>query len=589
MGRLRHVHLLAWILVMTVAAAFLPQPAAAQTLLERLVMPGDLIEGHARLEEDCANCHTPFQQKSQNRLCLDCHKAVRTDIAADQGFHGRHPAVADTQCKHCHTDHQGRGADILRFNPRGFDHRFSDFTIDGAHATADCSGCHASGEKYRAAPDICISCHRDDDAHGGKLGEDCADCHTTTAWRAAAASFDHLQTRFALTGAHREVPCQGCHLGEVYKDTPTACADCHQVRDVHGGRFGSRCESCHETVKWTAIRFDHDRDTKFALTGAHRETGCNACHLGNAYEKDAGQLCIDCHREDDVHDGLNGRDCKACHNSTDWTVSSFDHGKTRFALRGAHAAAPCETCHVRPADEVALPMACISCHARKDVHAGRFGARCGDCHTETSWRSVRFDHARTRFPLRGAHARTGCKSCHTSPSAKVRLETGCNACHARDDPHKGALGRDCARCHDEKKWRQNVFFDHGLTALPLIGLHAAVPCEECHVSQVFSETAGGCIDCHAAKDIHNGALGRDCAGCHNPNGWDRWLFDHAGTGFALTGEHEKIACADCHRGGVTARATTKCVDCHRRDDVHRRGFGRRCERCHATESWRPVQ
>jgi len=215
---------------MMVAALSLPQLGAAQTLLERLVMPGELIEGHARLEEDCGNCHAPFEQASQDQLCLDCHKAVRADVSAGQGFHGRHPAVAKAECKHCHTDHKGRDA-----------------------------------------PTACIACHRDDDAHDGKLGEACADCHTTADWR-AAASFDHQKTRFALTGAHLKVRCQACHLSEVYKDTPTACADCHRVQDVHDGRFGTRCETCHDTAKWTSIRFDHDRDTKYALTGAHRET-----------------------------------------------------------------------------------------------------------------------------------------------------------------------------------------------------------------------------------------------------------------------------------------------------------------------------
>ena len=233
-------------------------------------------------------------------------------------------------------------------------------------------------------------------------------------------------------------------------------------------------------------------------------------------------------------------------------------------------------------------MDCNSCHARRDVHEGRFGKLCGDCHNATNWRSVRFDHSRTKFPLRGAHARVTCNTCHTRPAAEVKLETGCNACHAKDDPHKGELGADCARCHDQKQWRQNVFFDHGLTDFPLIGLHAAVPCEECHVDQVFNETPGGCIDCHAAKDVHKDGLGRDCAACHNPNSWDRWLFDHADTGFALTGGHEDLTCAECHRSGVGTAAAAQCVDCHRRDDEHRGGFGRRCERCHATDSWRPI-
>ena len=54
--------------------------AKAQSFFERLVSPGALIEGHAKLEKDCSNCHATFDKGAQTRLCLDCHKAVRADI-----------------------------------------------------------------------------------------------------------------------------------------------------------------------------------------------------------------------------------------------------------------------------------------------------------------------------------------------------------------------------------------------------------------------------------------------------------------------------------------------------------------------------
>jgi len=40
----------------------------------------------------------------------------------------------------------------------------------------------------------------------------------------------------------------------------------------------------------------------------------------------------------------------------------------------------------------------------------------------------KFDHARTRFPLTGAHARTSCESCHVSGQMAGTPMT-CAACH----------------------------------------------------------------------------------------------------------------------------------------------------------------
>ena len=90
--------------------------AGAQSLFDRLVMPGPLVEGHAKYEKDCKNCHEPFSKSSQTRLCLACHKDIAADREQHRGLHGLRPDAVTADCKHCHGDHKGRTADIVQFD-----------------------------------------------------------------------------------------------------------------------------------------------------------------------------------------------------------------------------------------------------------------------------------------------------------------------------------------------------------------------------------------------------------------------------------------------------------------------------------------
>jgi hypothetical protein len=60
------------------------------------------------------------------------------------------------------------------------------------------------------------------------------------------------------------------------------CADCH--RTPHGDQFASRpggddCGACHNVDRFSpADHFDHDRDSRFPLKGAHAHVACRKCH-----------------------------------------------------------------------------------------------------------------------------------------------------------------------------------------------------------------------------------------------------------------------------------------------------------------------
>lgn len=440
-------------LAAVVAIGFSPWQAKAQSLFDRLVMPGQVIEGHAKYEKECNSCHAPYEKSGQTRLCVACHKEIGADREQKRGLHGLRPDALTAECKHCHTDHKGRGADVVGFDREIFNHKFTDFALNGAHKTVACENCHQPKEKFRKAPGQCFDCHKKIDPHKGNLGNKCQNCHTEEAWR-RVKPFDHSKTKFPLHGAHEKVACNGCHAGENYKNVTTVCATCHQLQDVHNGKYGAKCETCHQSTKWTAIRFDHARQTKFPLRAAHAKAKCDACHKGDHQREKLATTCGSCHKKDDPHKGQLGTACEKCHNETGWRQKvAFDHDLTRFPLLGLHAVVPCEECH-KSASYTDTSTKCSACH--KDTHhEGRLGANCAACHNPNGWQLWRFDHAKqTKFPLTGAHEKLACRLCHVQKNIdKIAQSPACYACHAADDTHQGNFGTACDKCHTTKTFR----------------------------------------------------------------------------------------------------------------------------------------
>jgi hypothetical protein len=440
--------------VTVIIVAGVVSDARSQNLLEQLVTPGPVISGHVKYEKDCASCHEPFSRHSQSRLCLDCHKETAADRRTARGFHGRQPDAANQDCNHCHTDHKGRDADILLFDRETFDHTFTNFGLRDAHKSVQCEGCHLAGVKFRNAPGRCFDCHKAIDPHKGRLGQACDDCHGEATWP-RLKPFDHDKTKFPLQGTHRSVACSACHVGERYKGIGTACVDCHTIQDVHIGRYGPKCEACHDQSKWTTILFNHDKDTKFPLRGAHAKVKCDTCHTGDLYHDKLSTTCVSCHRKDDRHEGQLGVRCETCHGEDNWhRITSFDHDVTRFPLIGWHAVVACEECH-RSLRFKDASLECASCH-RDQHHEGRLGKNCALCHNPNGWALWRFDHdTQTHYPLTGAHRGLNCHACHVTKNVtKITLATDCYSCHQRDDVHHGTYGRTCERCHVTSSFKQ---------------------------------------------------------------------------------------------------------------------------------------
>ncbi len=561
----------------------------------------------------CASCHADNVYRGKPTTCVSCHQAAYNATVTPPHVAARFA----TTCQSCHTTTQWKGAP--------FDHTTTQFPLTGAHRATNCEGCHAD-KVYVGKSTACASCHQAKYAatttppHAAAgFATTCQGCHTTSQW--AGAPFDHTTTQFPLTGSHQAVTCMTCHADRVFAGKPTTCLSCHQA-DYAGtttpnhrtSGFSTTCQSCHGTVQWKGAVFDHG-NTKFPLTGAHRATTCQGCHADNVF---AGKptTCVSCHQSAyNATTTPNHRTsgfpttCETCHSTSAWLGAPFDHARTAFPLTGAHRAATCAGCH---ADGVydGKPTTCVTCHqadytgATPDHRAAGFPTTCEGCHTTTQWPGATFDHNRTLFPLVGAHRAAPCASCHADGVYRGKPTT-CVSCHQAD--YTGAKSPDhvasgfpvtCDACHGSTQWT-GATFNHDATLFPLTGAHRAATCVGCHADGVYKGKPTTCVSCHqvdytgTTRPPHGPSnIPVQCQQCHTTTQWQGAPYNHALTAFPLTGAHQAATCLDCHADGVYKGKPQTCITCHNSDwsastNPHHAaaGFATQCQTCHTTTTW----
>jgi len=377
---------------------------------------------------------------------------------------------------------------------------------------------------------------------------------------------------------HEKAKCAQCHLQPVFSNVAKNCADCHA--DIHRRQMGPDCAQCHTVKGWEistpAVR---DHRNRLPLLGTHAAVECEQCHKQAATGQFLGlsTACDSCHLKDwqnttnpphaSAGPAFASENCQSCHTFDSWPTAKFEHSVTGFPLTNGHATVPCTQCHINNNYNLAIaPTACgtAGCHlttwqqTNNPTHpmAGpAFAlANCSTCHTTTGWDAASFDHSATGWQLTGTH-----------------LTTSCASCHANNNYTLTSANTDCHGCHQDK-W-------------------------------LSTQAMGGAVPNHVAANFPASL----CSTCHNTTAWNPGTFDHASTGWALTGAHQMppaagakvTACTDCHLNSNynLSGANTGCYACHQSAWLSTQtlggqvpnhiaaGYPTTCDACHSTASW----
>jgi len=546
---------------------------------------------HGRLDEDCTKCHSfdafrpsTFKHKEneigaqhRNVDCLSCH------------ING-HFRDQDKNCVACHEDeHKGQLSqkcdechNTTDFNDLKFDHnRQAAFKIEKKHVDVACEECH-SNQIYERESTSCNACHPDE--HKGETVDDCSKCHVQDGFD--RVTFKHEKPYYVLEGAHKKLDCQSCHPSDNFKETPKACTSCH--KDGHKGELDQNCETCHTYETFASTTFKHEKPN-YELTGKHKDLECTECHQHEQFTP-LSQDCITCHEEE--HKGQLSSKCQDCHTTDQFKTVTFKHKDVDFQTKGKHGKISCTECH-----DVGLfdqDRDCISCHT--DVHKGKLGDNCTQCHGYDNWGTIVYDHNNSDFILRGRHLDVSCEECHQH-GVFEGTPSNCYDCHL--DPHEEKFGQQCELCHSEDDWLL-IHYNHDFSGYSLIGVHAQAECSTCHPQDQVLGTPTDCIGCHrtdyetAIEPNHQAAkFGIDCEECHKNSdiSWEFGYWQEHESIFPLrtssAGHHDNFTCSECH---PTANNYKKynCLACHPRDEMdaaHRdtrqyKYLNSKCLKCH---------
>tara|TARA_R110001583_G_scaffold114876_1_gene265314 strand:+ start:18904 stop:20637 length:1734 start_codon:yes stop_codon:yes gene_type:complete len=492
---------------------------------------------HSSLEvdkKDCWECHNEHHGRDFQLIKFDKDKFDH-DLTKFK-LKGEHEKL---DCIKCHNF-----SNILKQSHKKIN-SFSTKEVVGTQQSIEknleqCKECHLFTEKEKLPEKIeeigylglnnqCASCHND--YHQGTLGVDCKSCHNEEKFRPAKL-FSHKETDFKLTGSHIDLECTKCHKKEIKNNREfqkftnmkfNNCVECHEDKDIHKQKFGVKCQECHTTKSFREVNretFNHTK-TNFKLQGKHENLECKKCHKQRvSVLKPNAEKCSSCHESSHTYKDNIQKDCVECHTTNTFSLSTFtveNHNELDFKLKHSHLAVACDKCHLKEEKwnfKIAYEN-CINCHENShltELPEEYFNpGGCYNCHNQRAWTSVRFNHDKTKFELKGKHTELECRSCHVETKGKDKIikfaskDRACENCHKENHQNQFIENgvTECSKCHVQGTWEPELF-DHQETKFKLEGKHLDLECSKCHLLikknnvtyRKYSYGGITCINCH---------------------------------------------------------------------------------------------
>lgn len=189
----------------------------------------------------------------------------------------------------------------------------------------------------------------------------CAACHTP------------------VTGVD-DAKCIACHANNeaLLERQPTAfhanignCAACHVE---HQGANANLRAMNHEALARLGVNLNADgavpnRQISALLPESHPLVSPLEAKLD----------CASCHGTKDRHFGLFGKNCSACHATTQWTIPAFQHPSPRST--------DCIQCHQAPPSHYMEHFEMVSKRVARQQNA--LVIQCYVCHQTTSWNDIK--------------------------------------------------------------------------------------------------------------------------------------------------------------------------------------------------------
>ena len=346
-----------------------------------------------------------------------------------------------------------------------------------------------------------------------------------------------------------------------------------------------------DIVKLSREQFNHEQRT--SRCGAPTSTAaCDGLPCGAAsHTRSRPSNASRATRKEEPHEGKLGRDCAAVTMHARVARRSSSTTTRPLSRCTTSTPVPCVACHFgnrykdtpRDVSRAMRPMMFTVANAARSAP------------TATRPRAGRTRNSITRrrpaSRLEGVHdhlaAMTATASRQPQGQAAARLLRLSSGLRTRTP---AASDRDCDNCHGNEKWKPADLRPYARHTWPLTGRTTKVACHACHTASTAPQklphrlrrAATGRVTFTRASSAAP-AINATRRRAGAPSVELRPRPDEVPAAWACT---SRSRASNATSPASTATSAIECIDCHRRDDVHKGGLGKECAKCHSPNGWR---